>query len=112
MEPGKTSQTQLLPGALPASSFLDVGFLIVVSPNEADLYQHLTNGFAGVRGVKVIMERRRGDRRQQKQDVAAERREQERRRHRGKVSALGYTAVSFDTMLRVDRPDEKSRLTD
>jgi hypothetical protein len=41
----------------------------------------------------VIMERRHGDRRQQRRDVAVERRERERRLHRGKVSALGYTAV-------------------
>jgi len=68
MEPGKTARVEILSGALPASSPPDVGFLIVVSPKEADLYQHPTKVFAGVRGVKVIMERRRGDRRQQKQD--------------------------------------------
>ena len=52
------------------------------------------------------MERRRGERRRQKQDVAVERRERDRRLHRGNLSALGYTAVRFDTMLGVDSPDD------
>ena len=94
MESGKSAQTEIVAPTLPLNSFPDVQFLIVVLFKETDLYEHLTKIFAGVRGVKVIMERRRGDRRQQRRDVAVERRERgERRLHRGKVSALGYTAV-------------------
>jgi len=93
VESGKRAQANILAPTLPSSSFPDVQFLIVVLFKETDLYEHLTKIFAGVRGVKVIMERRRGDRRQQRRDVAVERRERERRLHRGKVSALGYTAV-------------------
>jgi len=106
VESGKTAQAGLLPGALPASSLPDVDFLIVVSSKEPDLHDHLRRIFAGVRGVKVIMERRRGERRRQKQDVAVERRERDRRLHRGNLSALGYTAVRFDTMFGVDSPDD------
>jgi len=93
VESGKSAQTEIVAPTLPLNSFPDVQFLIVVLFKETDLYEHLTKIFAGVRGVKVIMERRRGDRRQQRRDVAVERRERERRLHRGKVSALGYTAV-------------------
>jgi hypothetical protein len=108
MGPGKTARAEILSGASLAGSFPDVQFLIVVSPKETGLYEHLTKIFAGVRGVKVIMERRHADRRQQRQDVSVERRERERRLHRGKVSALGYTAVRLDRMLRVDSPEERS----
>jgi len=93
VESGKRAQANILAPTLPSSSFPDVQFLIVVLFKETDLYEHLTKILAGVGGVKVIMERRHGDRRQQRRDVAVERCERERRLHRGKVSALGYTAV-------------------
>lgn len=93
VESGKSAQAESLAPTLPPSSFPDVQFLIVVLFKEIDLYEHLSKILTGVVGVKVIMERRHGDRRQQRRDVAVERRERERRLHRGKVSALGYTAV-------------------
>ena len=95
MEQEKTAQTDVLTRGMPESSLSDVDFLIVVASTETDLYEHLTKIFADVRGIKVILERRQGDRRRQSQDMAVERRQRERRLHRGKVSPLGYTAVNF-----------------
>ncbi len=95
MEHEKTAQADVLTRAMSESSLSDVDFLIVVASTETDLYEHLTKIFADVRGIKVILERRQGDRRRQSQDMAVERRQRERRLQRGKVSALGYTAVNF-----------------
>jgi len=71
--------------ALPSPSFPDAEMLIVVRPNDTDLYHYLLRRFAGVRGVKVILERRRGT-----EDVR-----NERRIRQGRVSALGFTVVRF-----------------
>ncbi len=70
---------------------------MVVHANETALYKHLAETFAGVDGVKVIMERRRGDRRRRAGagTAAVERREHERRLRSGRRFALGYTAVHF-----------------
>jgi len=59
--------------------------LIVVRPSDTDLYHYLLQRFAGVRGVKVILEQRRGT-----EDVR-----NERRIRQGRVSALGFTVVRF-----------------
>src|SRR5437667_10777004 len=56
VESGKSAQTEIVAPTLPLNSFPDVQFLIVVLFKETDLYEHLTKIFAGVRGVKVIME--------------------------------------------------------
>src|SRR5437879_7123416 len=48
---------------LPSKSFPDAEVLIVVRPNDTALHDHLQRAFAGMRAVKVIMERRAGDRR-------------------------------------------------
>src|SRR5262245_18725608 len=44
-------QEQILE-ALPSLSFPDAELLIVVRPNDTDLYEYLLSRFAGVRGVK------------------------------------------------------------
>jgi hypothetical protein len=75
--------------ALPSQSFPDVEMLIVVRPNDTDLYEYLLRRFAGVPGVRVILERRRADRR------VGERVPNERRIRQATVSALGYTVVRF-----------------
>jgi hypothetical protein len=89
-------QEQLLE-SLPSRSFPGVAVLMVVHANETALYEHLERTFAGVDHVKVIMDRRRGDRRLARQAVADERRDYERRLRGGKRFALGYTAVHFGT---------------
>jgi hypothetical protein len=75
--------------ALPSQSFPDAEMLIIVRPNDTDLYEYLLRRFVGVRGVRVILERRRADRR------VGERVPNERRIRQGTVSALGYTVVRF-----------------
>jgi len=81
---------------LPSKSFPDVEVLIVVRPNDTALHDHLQRAFAGLRGVKVLMERRTGDRRAAQYPVADERRHRSMRRIRqGEVSSLGYTVVRF-----------------
>ena len=81
---------------LPSKSFPDAEVLIVVRPNDTALHDHLQRAFAGIRAVKVIMERRVGDRRAAQAPVAHERRHRSVRRIRqGQVSSLGYTVVRF-----------------
>jgi len=75
--------------ALPSQSFPDAEMLIIVRPNDTDLYGYLLRRFAGVRGVRVILERRQPD------HPVDERERQERRIRQGSVSALGYTVVRF-----------------
>src|SRR5258705_10486670 len=41
---------------LPSKSFPDAEVLIVVRPNDTALHDHLQRAFAGICGVKVIME--------------------------------------------------------
>ena len=81
---------------LPSRSFPDAEVLFIVRPNDTALYDHLQRAFAGLRGVKVIMERRAGERRAAQAPVADERRLMKTRRIRqGEVSSLGYTVVRF-----------------
>jgi hypothetical protein len=69
--------------------------LLVVSPKEAKLYAGLQQEFAGVRGVMVMEERRRAERRVANRSVPTERRRAQRRIRWSDVSALGYAAVRF-----------------
>jgi hypothetical protein len=87
-------QLQLL-AELPSRSFPEVGLLLIVDHGQDSLYDYLLRSLAGVRGVKVIIERRRVDRRSQQRPVERERRMLERRIYRGEVSAMGYIAVRF-----------------
>lgn len=87
-------QEQLLE-SLPSVSFPEIEFLMVVHPRETLLYEYLQRTLAVVRGVKVIMERRKADRRREPRPVASDRRRAERRIRQGKVLSLGYTLVRF-----------------
>jgi len=81
---------------LPSRSFPDVELLVIVRPNDTALFEYLQGRFAGVRGVKVIVDRRLGDRRRDESSVADDRRRVRTRRIRnGEVSPLGYTIVRF-----------------
>jgi hypothetical protein len=80
---------------LPSRSFPGVRLLIVVSSRESGLYEHLQRELAGVSGVQVMLERRRGERRLAPQSVPDEQRRIERRLRQGEVSALGYTVIRF-----------------
>jgi len=88
--------TELLLESIPSKSFPDVEVLIVVGPNDTALYEYLQRSFAGVHRVKVIADRRGGDRRRGQRLIADDRRQKKTRRIRqGKVSPLGYTVVRF-----------------
>ena len=81
---------------LPSRSFPDVELLVIVSPNDTALFEDLQGRFAGVRGVRVILDRRLRDRRRDGSPVADDRRRVRTRRIRsGDVSPLGYTIVRF-----------------
>jgi hypothetical protein len=86
-------QEQLLE-TLPSLSFPGVDMLIVVHSKDVALYEHLRRALAGVRGVNVIMDRRRGDRRRKEAEVSGERRRDRRRIRRG-ISLPGCTLVRF-----------------
>ena len=81
--------------ALPSPSFPDVTYLFVIKPSEAALYEHLERAFLGVRGVKIIVDRRQGERREVHHRAAHDRRRMDRRQPRGTSHALGYTTVRF-----------------
>ena len=80
---------------IPSRSFPGVRLLLVVSAKETALYDHLQRELAGVSGVKVMLDRRRGDRRVEEQIVVDEHRGLDRRIRQGEVSALGYTIIRF-----------------
>jgi len=80
---------------MPSRSFPGVRLLLVVGAKETGLYEHLQRELAGVSGVKVMLDRRRSDRRAEQQAVADEHGGLDRRIRQGEVSALGYTIIRF-----------------
>ena len=86
---------QYILAALPSHSFPDVTYLVVVRRGEDGLRDHLERAFLGVRGVKVIMDRREHERRRSEHRSRDDRRQTERRQPRGISYALGYTTVRF-----------------
>jgi hypothetical protein len=60
--------------ALPSPSFPDAEMLIIVRPDDTDLFQYLSQRFTGVPGVRVILDRRI---------------------RQGTISSLCYTVVRF-----------------
>jgi len=85
----------LLLASLPSLSFPDVELLIVVRRPDVPLFEYLQHRLAEVRGVKVILERRGGDRRRDLRQRAPDRRRLRRRLRLGQASSLGYTVVRF-----------------
>ena len=80
---------------LPAPSLHGVEMLIVVNRGEEGLFRYLEESYRGVRGVKIIVERRWRDRRRTLQGVPLERRLAQRRARKGRVSAMGYRVLRF-----------------
>jgi hypothetical protein len=87
--------TALLLATLPSQTFPGVDLLIVVRRREQALFDYLQQRLAGVRGVKVLLERRAGDRRRARRAFTRDRRRLERRLRPGEASSLGYTIVRF-----------------
>ena len=85
----------LLLAALPSLSFPEIELLIVVRRHDRTLFDYLQHRLEGVRGVKVILERRLGDRRRAVHERAPDRRRLRRRLRLGQASSLGYTVVRF-----------------
>lgn len=85
----------LLLASLPSVSFPDVELLIVIRRPDLALFAYLQRRLDGVRGVKVILERRVGDRRHLLRQRAPDRRRLRRRLRLGQASSLGYTVVRF-----------------
>jgi hypothetical protein len=81
--------------ALPSQSFPEITYLVVVKPGEPALFDYLERAFLGVRGVKVILDRRQGERRERHRQAVQDRRRTDRRQPRGTSHALGYTTVRF-----------------
>jgi len=67
----------------------------VVRRPDVALFEYLQRRLDGVRGVKVFLERRVGDRRHDLRQRAPDRRRLRRRLRRGQASSLGYTVVRF-----------------
>jgi len=80
---------------LPSRSFPGVRLLFVVGQCEATLYEDLQRELAGVSGVRVMLERRQGERRVEHQNVAKDHRRDDRRVRQSEVCALGYTVIRF-----------------
>lgn len=82
--------------AFPSRSFPCADLFIIVRRNGT-LFERLSQSFAGVPGVKVFVDRRKGERRSATQPVTKERRRAETRRVRqGTLSTLGgFTIVRF-----------------
>jgi hypothetical protein len=80
---------------LPPPSLHGVEMLIVVSRGEDGLFRYLEESYRGLRGVRIIVERRWRDRRQAARPVAHERRLSQRRARRGRASSMGYRVVRF-----------------
>lgn len=57
-----------------------VRYLLIVVRNQPDLWRYLKDNFAGDEKVEVILDRRRGERRQRIQPHDPERRRADRRR--------------------------------
>jgi hypothetical protein len=99
-DPGETHgvcdrhQQELL-ATLPSATFPGVELLVVVTPSDTGLYEYLHSRLAGVRGVMMMLERRRSDRRRHLRNMADDRRKRDRRVRRGRTSTLGYTLVRF-----------------
>lgn len=87
-------QQELL-ATLPSTSFPGLELLVIIAGRESALYDYLRSRLSGVKGVHVMFERRRSDRRRQVRAVSNDRRQRDRRVRRGQTSALGYTLVRF-----------------
>jgi len=85
--------------SLPSASFPGVDLLIVVRPLEGSLFQYLDRRWSSVRGVQVIVDRRRAERRRGREPVSTER----RRRPDARIRPPTFTPPGYQ-MIRFNRP--------
>ncbi|HEY3065625.1 MAG TPA: hypothetical protein VGL09_07520 [Methylomirabilota bacterium] len=82
-------------------------FLIVVARNEGTLFHRLSEWFLDDPRVRVIMDRRRGERRQRAEPPSRERRQRERREIPPDVGDVrDHPAVLLSVLVRDSRPFE------
>jgi hypothetical protein len=88
---------QRLLESFPSRSFPDVELLIIVRRNGTTLYESLERAYADTPRVKVLVDRRVGERRSASHEVVIERRGRSTRRiRRGTVSVVGgFMTVRF-----------------
>jgi hypothetical protein len=75
------------------------GDILVVARNQKGLYEYLRNDFAGDPEVKVVMDRRIGERRREAQEWKTERRNGDRRERPAldeKLESIGFAVVRVD----------------
>ena len=77
-------------GSLKAQAVGKVRCLFIVARGQPDLWHHLTRDFAGDEEVQVLLDRRRGERRQHLQPNEPERRRSDRRRQPSIDNDLRY----------------------
>lgn len=80
-----------------------VRYFLIVTRTQPDLWRYLTDNFAGDEKVEVVLDRRRGERRQRIQPHEVERRRGERRHQPGTEKDLVYRPLVI-----VRRPQEGS----
>lgn len=74
----------------------DTAILLIIGRDQPGLYEKLKAAFAGESNARVILDRRRGDRRSQSQSSTVDRRRADRRTRPAvdtRVRALGWAAV-------------------
>jgi hypothetical protein len=81
--------------AFPSSSFPSTRWLFVVPGDDPRGFAHLAKILGNVPGATVIMDRRRGERRQTEGKSAEDRRRLDRRVRRPEASSLGYRLIRF-----------------
>lgn len=77
-------------GSLKARAAGRARCLFIVARNQPDLWHHLSRDFAGDDDVQVLLDRRRGERRQRLQQHEPERRRADRRRQASIDNDLRY----------------------
>lgn len=80
---------------LPSGSFPGIRILFIVRATETGVYDHLTRAFAGFPDIAVMIDRRKGERRQARGNAPADRRRINRRLRKTEFSSLGYLLVRF-----------------
>jgi hypothetical protein len=78
-----------------------MGLLFVVAREEEHLYDSLVQAFAGRPGVRVVLDRRGGERREASAEPGRERRERDRRirpHASGELTTVGWTVVRVNRL--------------
>lgn len=86
---------QAVLATLPSPSCPSLERLYIVPPRDRALYEHMVRLFQGVRGLRVIVDRRQSERRRTSMPTTPDHRREERRLRRPERSALGYAVVRF-----------------